>query len=61
MKLSDFTPIECLVQCLAHNMDPIITLTLEVLICVIDTSRATLVEAGQRTRTAQDSGRGGGC
>ena len=51
MKLNDFIRIECLVQCLAHNKDPIIMLTLEILICGIDASRATPGEARQRTRT----------
>ena len=51
MKLNNFTPIECFVQCLAHNEDPIIMLTLEILICE--------VEARQRTRTTQDRQRGG--
>lgn len=53
MKLNDFVPIECLVQCLAHTKDPVIIFTFEILICEIDTSRATPVEAGQRTRTTR--------
>lgn len=50
MKLNDFIRIECLVQCLAHK-EPIIMLTLEILVCEIDASRATPGEARQRTRT----------
>lgn len=56
MKLNDFIPIEYLVQCVAHNKDPIIMLTLEILIHEIDISKITLVEAGQRTRTTPGGG-----
>lgn len=53
MKLDDFTPIECLVQCLVPNKHPIIMLTLEILISKIDTSRSTPEEVGKRIETTQ--------
>ena len=51
MNLNNFIPTECLVQCLAHHKEPIIMLTLKIIIFEIDTSQDTLVEARQRTRT----------
>lgn len=53
MNLNIFIPTECLLQRLAYRKEPIIVLTLKILIFEIDTSRDTLVEAQQRTRTTR--------
>lgn len=54
MKLNDFTPIDCLVSWLVPNKDPIM-LTLEALICEVDTSRAT---PGEQGREPEPHGKG---